>query len=256
MKTRIILVLVLFVLLSACASRKPNLPGRMAPDSPEYLLNEGVIHLNAGQLDQAEAKLKAALVKNPKLINAHNALGLVYTYRHDFPKAIACLEKAVELNPLYYDALNTLGMLYTETGEYDKAKSSLLIAANASDYMTPENACVNLALLEIKFNKLDSAMRHVEKGLQLNKRFAPLYNLRGGLLENLGKLEDALDDYEQAINLQPELTDSLVGAARVLSKLGRKQEALEKIEAALGRIKDPADKQRALQIMQEIDKQE
>ena len=145
-------------------------------------------------------------------------------------------------------------MVYTEMGEYDKAKANLLIAANASDYMTPENACVNLALLEMKFNKPEAAMRHVDKGLQLNNRFAPLLNLRAILLENQGKLEEALDNYERAGLLQPETADNAIGAARMLFKLGRTQDAMAKIEEALGKIKDPAEKQRVLEMMHEIEK--
>jgi protein O-GlcNAc transferase len=254
MRTRISLIALLCLLLFACGGRQPKMPGQLTPDSPEYMFNEGLMLLNAGQLDQAEAKLKAALAKNPKLANVHHALGLVYTYRQEFPKAAACFEKAIELYPRYYDALNVLGMVYTEMGEYDKARANLLIAASAADYATPENAYVNLALLEIKFKKPDSALRYVEKGLLLNSRFAPLFNLRGNLLENEGKLEEALDSFERAADLQPEAAEFTIRCALIMNQLGRKQQALDKIENALGKMKDPEEQKRLLQIMQEIEK--
>ena len=65
------------------------------------------------------------------------------------------------------------------------------MAANAEDYLTPENAFANLAVLEIKFEKYAAALRYAEKGLLLNRRFAPLYNLKGMALENLNDLAQA-----------------------------------------------------------------
>ncbi len=255
-KNALLPLIALAALLTACAGRRPQtIPGQLAPDSPEFLLNEGVLLLNSGQLAQAEAKLKAALAKNPRLVNAHNTLGLVYVYRRDLPKAVACFDKTIELNPHYYDAYNALGMVYTELGEYDKAKANLLIAANAPDYITPENAWVNLALLEMKFAKPESAQHYVEKGLRVNKRFGPLYTLRGTLLENQQKLAEALDDFERAATLPAASADPLIGAARVLAKMGEKQKAIEKLENALSRIKDPAEKQAVLQMMQDIERQ-
>ena len=84
-------------------------------------------------------------------------------------------------------------------GNYEQAKEKLLAAANAEDYLTPENAFANLAVLEIKFEKYDSALRYAEKGILMNRRFAPVYNLKGLALENLGQLAEALENFEKAI---------------------------------------------------------
>ena len=60
---------------------------------------EGVGYLNEGQLDQAEKSLLAALQKNPQLVPALNALGLVYVYRRDFAKAIDTINRLILVKP-------------------------------------------------------------------------------------------------------------------------------------------------------------
>jgi len=236
--------LLIMVAFLACGGGKPRTaPGQMQPGSAEYLANEGVRHLNDGRLDLAEKSLLESLRKNPSLVPGLNALSLVYVYRRDFSKAIETLNRLIQVSPQFYDAYNLLGTVYTELGNYQQAREKLLVAANAAEYLTPENAFANLAGLEIKFEKFDAALRYAEKGLLLNRRFAPLYNLKGVALENLNKLSDALTNYEKALALLT-LPDPgyLINSARVLSKLGNKKKALDNLELAMGSARDVAQK--------------
>jgi len=241
---RICFVLLVAIAFLACGGGKPRTaPGQLQPGTAEYLTNEGVSYLNRGQLDLAEGSLSAALKKNPRLVPALNALALVYVYRRDFPKAINTLNRLLQVEPKFFDADNLLGTVYTEMGNYDQAKEKLLVAANAEEYLTPENAFANLAVLEIKFGKFDSALRYAEKGLQLNRRFAPLYNLKGLALENLKQLADAADQYEKALALLTAPDPAyLINSARVAAKLGDKRKAMDQLELALGKTQDAAQK--------------
>lgn len=234
-------VWIAFMFLACGGARTRSAPGRIDPNSAEYLMNEGVIYLNMGKLDMAEQKLTESVRKNPNLINAQNALALVYTYKKDFPKAIECFEKILRINPSYYDAYNTLGAIYIEQGKFDLAKEKLLVAANASDYLTPENAYVNLAILEMRNNRLDAATRYIEKGITLNNKKASLYNLRGLVEESRGKVEDALASYQKALSMMavPD-PNYLLNAGRASIKTGDKKKALDYLEKALGKTTDPA----------------
>jgi tetratricopeptide (TPR) repeat protein len=239
----------------ACGGGKPRtVPGQLQPGSAEYLANEGIRHLNEGKLDLAEKSLLASLQKSPRLVPALNALGIVYTYQRDFTKAAGTLNRLIQINPKFYDAYNLLGTVYTEMGNYELAKEKLLAAANAEDYLTPENAFANLAVLELKFEKYDSALRYAEKGMLMNRRFAPLFNLKGLALENLGQLADALENYDKAISLIT-IPDPgyLINSARVLSKLGNKKKALDNLELALGKARDAAQKAEIIKMIKILD---
>ena len=252
---KIFLCLLVAVMFLACGGRKPRLvPGQLQPGSAEYLVNEGVGHLNGGRLDLAEKSLLEALTKKPQLVPALNALALVYVYRGDFPQAIKTLERLLRVEPKFYDAHNLLGTIFTEQGQYEKAKENLLIAANAEEYQTPENAFTNLAVLEIKFEKYDAAVRYAEKGLSLNKRFAPLYAQKGRALENLNKLSEAAENFDKALTLQTVPDPGyLVNSARVAAKLGDKKKALDQLEQAMGKTQDEALKAEILGMIKSLD---
>jgi len=254
MKKNCFFLCLLFLFL-ACGGRKvQTVPGQIERNSAEYMANEGVGYLNGGQLEQAEKSLQAALQKNPRLVSALHALGLVYVYRRDFGKAIDTINRLVLVSPQFYDAYNLLGMIYTEQGNYQLAKEKLLLAANAQEYMTPENAFTNLALLEIKFKKYDAALRYAEKGLLMNRRFAPLYNLKGLALENLEEFSQAMDNYEKALTLldQPDAS-YLINNARVAAKLGDKKKALNNLELAMGNAQDTAQKAEIMKMIRELE---
>jgi Tfp pilus assembly protein PilF len=243
------------VSLLACGGSKPaTAPGQLQPGSAEYLANEGVGYLNGGQLELAEKSLLKALQKKPQLVGALHALGLVYVYRRDFGKAIETINRLIQVSPQFYDAYNLLGTIYTEQGNYQLAKEKLLLAANAEDYLTPENAFANLAVLEIKFAKYDAALRYAEKGMLLNRRFAPLYNLKGLALENMNELAQAQDNYDKALAMvsHPEPA-YLINSARVAAKLGDKQKALNELELAMGNTQDPAQKAEIMKMIRLLD---
>jgi Tfp pilus assembly protein PilF len=222
----------------------------MKPGSANYLLNEGLFYLNEGNIVLAEKKLKKALKKKDNFFQALNALGIVYTYKQEFDKAIGYFRKVLAINPGFIDAHNSLGLIYIEMNNYDAAKENLLIAANHEDYKTPENAFVNLAMLEMKFNHPSLAMRYVEKGIEENKRFAPLYNLKGILLEKEKKYQESLTNFEKAMSLlvAPDI-NVLINLGRAYSRVGRKIKAMDILEQALANAASPTVRD---QIMKEI----
>jgi type IV pilus assembly protein PilF len=237
--------------------RKHNqYPGRLKPGSAEYLLNEGLFYLNSGNIDIAEQKLLKALKKKATLIGAVNGLGIVYLQKRQFKKALKYFTQVTRTNPESWDTYNYLGVVYTELGEYNLAKENLLRAANAEKYHTPENAYVNLALLEIRQNRYDAALRYVEKGLTENDRFPPLCNLMGIILENQEKYPEALRWFEKALSLLTEEDVSyLVNIGRVYSKMGNKQKALDNLEKALSKALFPELREQIRAMIKSLEKQ-
>ncbi len=251
---RIILMVAAAAMLLSCGGNRPRtVPGQLQPGSAEYLANEGIGYLNNGKLDLAANRLESALKKNPRLVTALNGMALVHVYRREFPKAVDLLERLLQVSPQFYDAYNLLGTAHSEMGDYERAKENLLIAANAQEYQTPENAFANLAMLEIRFNQHDSALRYAEKGLLLNRRFAPLFNLKGLALENLGRLKEAGESFDRALVLLPAPDPLvLVNGARVAARLGERRKALDQLEQALGMTQDEALKTEIMRLIKSL----
>lgn len=258
MKNISLILLLIFLLLMtlACAKKKvQNFPGQLKPGSAEYYLNQGIFYLNAGNIDLAEKKLLLALGKKPNLVGAINGMGIVYLNRREFDKAVRNFRRVISLNPNSFDAYNYLGVIFTESDKYELAKENFLIAANAEKYRTPENAYANLARLELTQNKLDSAMRYVEKGLEKNKSFAPLYNLKGIIFESKKEYKKSLYYYEKALSLLTEEDVSyLINIGRLYSKMGEKNKALDILERALSKAYSPQLKDQINKLIKEVEK--
>jgi Tfp pilus assembly protein PilF len=236
-----------------CSSKTDTIPGQIKPGSAEYIMNEGIFYLNEGRIELAEKRLLQALKKKPSLVRALNSLGIVYTYNRQFSEAIDYFKRVLAINPQFIDAYNSLGLIYSEMKQYDLAKENLLVAANSEHYRTPENAFVNLALLELKYDRLNAAMRYLEKGIQKNRSFAPLYNLTGFVLEKQGKYKEALSSYDKAQSLlvEPNI-DILVNLGRIHSKMGNKGKALDTLEQALGLATNPAVRNQVLEMIKAL----
>ena len=75
-----------------------------------------------GDAQQAEALLKKALYLDPKMPDALLQLGIIYSARKDFPRAIAAFEQAIAIDPRLEEAHYRLAQAYTRTGENQKAQ--------------------------------------------------------------------------------------------------------------------------------------
>jgi tetratricopeptide (TPR) repeat protein len=212
----------------------------LKPDTAEYYLNEGFLYLNSGDFNNAEKRFLKALKKKPNILDAYQGLGIVYLNKREFKKSVEYFQQLVKLNPDNYDAFNYLGVAYTEMGEFNLAKENLLVAANAGRYKTPENAFVNLAVLELRQKRYDNALRYVDKGMEKNDHFPPLYNLKGIILENQDKLTEAIECYEKGLALLKEADSSfLMNMAKIYIKLNEKDKAIDLLERSLS--KSPSD---------------
>lgn len=249
---RKIIILMLILPLLFCFNCRKNkvdsVPDYLKPGSPEHLMNEGFICLNAGDLITAEKNFLQALQKKPNLHNALYALGIVYLKRVELDRAEKYFKKTLQVKPDYIDAHNYLGVIYTETGKYEQAKEHLLIAANSDNYDTPENSFANLARLELKNNKYSSARRYVEKGLVKNNEFAPLLNYLGLILEHEGNYSEAIFNFEKAIAQQDDIS-YLINIGRVYKKIGQKEKALDVLEQALSKATSPQLKNQIREMM-------
>ena len=256
-KINLIVLLIFISIFAGCKKNKAALyPGQIKPGSAEFFLNQGLFHLNSGQIDMAENKLHKAIGKKPYLKEALNGLGIVYMYKREFDKSIKYFKKVLSIDPAFLDAYNSLGLIYIELNKYELAKENLLIAANSNDYKTPENSFVNLAMLEIKHNKLESAMRYIKKGIDKNRGFAPLYNLQGVIFENQKNYEKALYSYKKALSLLAEDDITiLVNIGRVYSKMGKKNKALDFLEKALSKAINNKIKDTIRQMIRELNKE-
>lgn len=255
-KAVILILIILSIAVVGCGKRKVNrLPSHMRPGSPEFLVNNGLIALNAGALNEAEKSFLTAIKKKANSVGALHGLGIVYLKKGDLDRAEKYFRRSLDIKADNVDARNYLGIIYTEQGKYELAKENLLIAANTEHYRTPENAFANLASLEIRYNKFDSAKRYVEMGLEKNKKFAPLLNAYGIILEKEKNYTEAIFYYEQAVSvLGDNDVNYLINLGRVYSKVGQNVKALDVLERALSKANSEAVRRQVREMIRKLNK--
>jgi len=77
------------------------------------------------------------------------------------------------------------------------------------------------------------AIQDFNQALQINPKFAPAYLKRGKLRSRQGDLNGGVKDYSQAIQLEPDYADAYYNRGVLYYKLGNKDAALQDFISAL-----------------------
>ncbi|MFM6266822.1 MAG: tetratricopeptide repeat protein, partial [Dolichospermum sp.] len=144
-----------------------------------------------------------AIKQKPEFIHlAYYGKGLALYWSGKDSEAITALELAVKFKPEFVPAWDNLSVVYRELNQLDKA----LVAINAAIRLEPNNPNLYnqkyLVLSNLK--KYKEAAAAINKAIELSPRAAFYYN-RGIVRNDLGDKQGAIDDYTQAIKINPNL---------------------------------------------------
>ena len=127
------------------------------------LFTEGVAHYQAGRLVQAEQKFAAALSLAPGRPSVLTNLGAVRLKLGRTEEALALLQEAIALEPDNAEALGQAAAASAELGD------------------------------------LRQALEFAERAVAVQPALAPLWTLRGTVLRELGRPQDAAASYREAL---------------------------------------------------------
>lgn len=143
-----------------------------------YWLLKGLLHLDAGDANEAVAAYRRALEEQPKSLEAKINLGGVLLDLGEFKESESLLLDACALNPDDASLLNNLGALYMKTGRLDDAERTFrhCIAKNDSP-----KARTNLGCLLLMQDQFEEGWQQYESRLELEstKEVAPEPNWQG-----------------------------------------------------------------------------
>ncbi|HEX6292658.1 MAG TPA: CheR family methyltransferase [Herpetosiphonaceae bacterium] len=98
-----------------------RLPSRPPAPTSQAFLDQGLAHLQAGQLDDALHTLRRVRADEPAYPHALAAIARIHANRGDWEQAATEAQRAIECDVLVHDAHLLLGMLYANQERWDEA---------------------------------------------------------------------------------------------------------------------------------------
>ncbi|HEX9637084.1 MAG TPA: tetratricopeptide repeat protein [Acidobacteriota bacterium] len=156
------------------------------------------LELRVGRLEAAERLLDSVLKLEPEHDGAHAMLAKILLSTRREAEARAHLSRALAARPDYYEYLYLDALLRSRSGESEAAMESL--ARAEADH----------------------------------PGFAEIYNLRGNLLLQDRRYDEAIESYRRALELEPRNAAFRLNLSSALSAAGRESEAEEERQRILG----------------------
>ncbi len=150
----------------------------------------------------------SALAIDPDSFETNLNLATAYLQIGQAQLGLPYAEAAVRLNPESQAAQVNLGSIYAALGEYHLAIDSYRSAAELGD-LEPKIA-LNLVDAFVRTGKYQRAMNTLQT-LARNKPDAMIYERLGYVYFKMGRFDDSLHGYEQALQLNPDDPASLNG---------------------------------------------
>lgn len=143
------------------------------------------------------------------------------------PEAVVAIDRATKAvldNPSSASAWTTLGVHYQSHGLYDAAVEAYVAAQSFSK--EPAQTAYWLGLSLAKLGRYEEAIAACSQ----YDRYVPAIWKQGYWLMDLGRIDEAADKFQNALQVDPNAVAAMVGLARVRLQQHRESEAIEMLE--------------------------
>lgn len=192
-----------------------------------------------GRYDDAINSWNALLAKDAKNRAAYRSRGACYFHKNDFENAIADFSQAIALNTNDAAAYSGRGDSRFKKGDLDDAISDF----NRAIRLSPKAIVFYQHIIDVYWDKQDwdNVITNATKVIQLSagneaqaqSERAWASDMRGLARRFKGDLDNALEDFNAAIQLSPTWDEPLANRAQVRQKQGDLQGALVDLDEAV-----------------------
>jgi tetratricopeptide (TPR) repeat protein len=146
--------------------------------------------------------------------------------------AVGRFKKVIELDPKMMRAHDGLGLCYDYLGEYDEAIGSYTRAVELNRQQAQPSPWphVNLAISLIAVSRLTEAESHLREALKYDAKLPQAHYQLGQMLEKQDKYAEAIQSLSQAAALDPTYPEPHYTLGRIYHKQGDKEQANKAIE--------------------------
>ena len=152
--------------------------------------------------------LNEVIENNPQSTEAFFYLANVFHLRGELGKAVKGFQRVLELDPHHTDAAISLSVIYNDIGKYEEAK----------------------AIFEKANNQIKNTQGQGLSDPHLNRKFSLKHYEIGEMYASYSRYEEALFEYNKAVNLDPDNLELRIKIAKTYTKKGFTSKAFEELK--------------------------
>jgi protein O-GlcNAc transferase len=203
---------------------------QLEPDSPQLHYNLGAAYKLQDDAADAIPELEAAAKLDPTGYEPNYVLGVLYLQQARYAEAASRLEASLKLHPDNGDAWATLGSVYNKLDRLPEAVTALQEAIK----QLPEQADPHLTLAAVLVKQNQTAQAADERKTaanlmrtHMNLQRAEVATNSGKSQMTAGKIDDAIQEFRNAITFDPDYAEAHAELANALEKQGKTDEATQ-----------------------------
>jgi len=194
-------VLLFIFLISACSPADPN------TDNP-----------NGAAVDPGLETLNQRIAEKPDADGLYFQRAQYYYERESYDEAISDLKRALELDSTVVDYHHLLADVYLD---YYKSYEALKTLEEAADqFPTSTITLLKLSEFQLILKQHEASMRTIDRILKQDPQNAEAYFMFGLNFQELGDTLRAINSYQQAVELDPDILDAWISLGQLHAGLG------------------------------------
>lgn len=168
--------------------------------------------------------------------------------RGDYDRALSLFLPLLRSHPTYPDLYNKIGIIYCDRGEFGKASRAFRRSIELNPGYT--EAYLNLTIALNNLGKFDEAYRVFSRAARVARpgnrgddpyvigKLANEHGRLGDIYADLGRYEEAIEEYRRAVHLGPDFVDIGVRLAAAYRESGQLERAATELKRIIRRRRD------------------
>jgi len=230
---------------------------KSSPGFAEAYLNLGLVRVQQGKYESAAQALQRAISLSPRLRGANLFLGIAQYRENRLPEAISALKRETSVDPKNAKAFMWLGVAELAAGEnaaatstldqaakldpsdvdilYHRGRAHMLVSKDSYEQMyklAPNSWRVHEVLSQsyAQADRLEDAIKEAQQAIDLKPDEPGLHEELADILWQQNQLEQAEDQFQKELEIDPESVTAMYKLA-VVNIERSKPEAAEKLLA-------------------------
>ena len=200
------------------------------PADSQAFYKKGILHVRKHDYEAAVSFADEFIGKFPKKAEGYLLKGTSLFYKKNYKEAIVILQKSVSLQPSV-SAYFFLGLCHYYTNELEQSMTHMQKVLDVNPSFSQAREVVALILL--RKNRADDAIREIKKVVENNDRDALAYNILGSAYMAKAMYAEGMGELNRALEIDPNLVDAHIKKGLFELNKGRGEAAEAELNAAV-----------------------